>query len=197
MIVLGVMAFLSFVGTVLAYSKKWGPFAMYSESPPVPQNTPQKQPLPSHPPIMTNADKLYETAKNALGTRQTLNNNVPSELGCAEAWSSIAKSAGVSGIPTAGFAGTIAVFDFIKNNPDFQEITFAEPGATIISVTSGNKHGHVGYLAKFNLQYVDDFGIISNDSNTGTVREQWSLSEWQKYYTQTLGLVTHIYKAIG
>lgn len=148
-------------------------------------------------PTMTPAERLYQSAKNALGTHRTLNEAVPPELGCAEALSSIIKDAGVQGIPAQGFAGTIAVSAWIKGNPQFEKIDAPEAGAVIISTSEGATHGHCGVIAQYDLQYNKDWGVISNDSSTGTVREQWSYQNWLKYYRTTLGLGVDIYRRVA
>lgn len=138
----------------------------------------------SYPPV------LYTAAKNALGTHQTLNDNVPADVGCAETVSAILKTAGVQ-VPTEGIAGTSALFAWLKTNPRFTQVASPEAGDIIISATSSMgkiSHGHVGIMAMFNVQYNDDYGIISNDSDTGIVREKWSLKTWISYYQNFGGL---------
>lgn len=147
-----------------------------------------------------NEDKMYNAAKNALGTHKTLDESVPPEVGCAEAWSAVALIAGVHGIPPGGFAGTAQVREFLHTNAQFELITVPEPGATIVSPTgsgNGTVRGHVGVMAKFGTQYINDWGICSNDSNSGLFREQWSLTEWNKYYGVAGKLSVEIYRFKG
>lgn len=146
---------------------------------------------------LTGSQKLYDAAKAAIGTHLTLNAAVPAELGCMEAWSALAKQAGIQGIPDAGFEGTIAGNAYLTSNPSFVEITKPEPGATIVSVSAGDSHGHIGIFGQFGLQYVNDWGILSNDSDTGTLREQWDYQSWLAYYAQGLKLDTHMYRWVG
>lgn len=127
---------------------------------------------------------LYTVAKNSLGTKQTLNDSVPSDVGCSEAVSALVSIAGVS-IPAGGIAGTSQMYTFLQHSPRFLQIAAPEVGAIIISPTSSTgkiAHGHVGVLAMFNVQYNQDWGIISNDSDTGLVHEQWCLKNWINYY---------------
>lgn len=149
---------------------------------------------PTIEPVMTNAQKFYNAAKADLGLHETLNANVPIEVGCAQAWSAIARQAEIEGIPTEGFSSTNQVDAFCASNEQFELITEPEVGATIVSASTLNQHGHVGSFAMFDLQYNNDWGILSNDSNTGTIREQWSYKEWIAYYQNTLGLAIHIYR---
>lgn len=139
-------------------------------------------------------DTFFLSFKNGLGTHQTLDPSVPSELGCAEAWSAMAKRAGVTNIPVTGFPGTAGLDVWLFNNPHFERIALPEVGATIISPTVGSQHGHVGVCGNFNAMYNNDWGIISNDSATGIVREQWSYQAWLNHYHVSLGLAVHIYR---
>lgn len=142
-------------------------------------------------------EKIYEEVVKALGKHETLNNAVDPELGCAEAWSSIAKRAGVQGIPALGYSGTAALYQFLSTDSQFEEIATPEYGATIISPTVGSKHGHVGFFGKYGVQYVNDWGICSNDSSNGLFREQWHYSAWLDYYQKYLGLTVHIFHTKG
>lgn len=151
-------------------------------------------------PITMNEDRMYNCAKNALGTHQTLNDSVAPEVGCAEAWSAIAKLAGVQGIPSLGFAGTAQVWAFLKNSPQFEKIATPEAGATLVSPTgygNGKVRGHVGVLARYGLMYTADWGVCSNDSSTGLFREQWALKEWQQFYGVEGGLPVEMYRFKG
>ena len=143
---------------------------------------------------MTNPEKFYNAAKSDLGLHETLNENVPIEVGCAQAWSAVARQAGVEGIPPTGFSSTNQVDAFCASNEQFELIDGPELGATVVAISTPSEHGHVGSYAMFNVQYNGDWGILSNDSNTGTIREQWSGNEFNQYYKGTLGLVIHIYR---
>jgi hypothetical protein len=39
-------------------------------------------------------------------------------------------------------------------------------------------------LGKYGKLYPKDYGIVSNDSNTGLLLELWDLTRWRKYYGQ-------------
>lgn len=133
---------------------------------------------------------LYTVAKNSLGTHQTLNDTVPPDVGCAECVSSILKTAGIS-VPIEGIAGTSALYTWLQNNPRFTQVASPQAGDIIISPTTSLgkiSHGHVGIMAMYGVQYVDDWGIISNDSDTGLVREKWCLKDWINYYQVYGGL---------
>lgn len=150
-------------------------------------------------PVMTPTEaKIYEVLKEKLGTHLTLNNNVPAEVGCAECASTIFKLSGFT-MPTAGIESTLSLLQWAQANPHLQEISQPEQGAFIINATStgnGTVEGHCGFLAAYGVMYVGDYGICSNDSNTGTLREQWNYQNWVKYYEVAGGMKTHIFRAL-
>jgi hypothetical protein len=74
-----------------------------------------------------------------------------------------------------------------------------EPGALIISPTgygTGRITGHTGFLGKYGKMYPGDYGIVSNDSNSGLLLELWDLTRWQKYYGKQGGLPVAFFRAL-
>lgn len=142
---------------------------------------------------------LYTVAKNALGTKQTLDPSVPSDVGCSEAISAMLKTAGIV-VPQAGIAGTAQLYTWLKNNARFSQIAAPQAGDIIISPTTSLgkiDHGHVGIMAMYNVQYINDYGIISNDSDTGLVREKWCLKDWIAYYQIYGGLDVAYFRLVS
>lgn len=143
-------------------------------------------------------ERLYQVGKDNLGQHLTLNNSVPPEVGCCECASRLFQLAGIS-VPTNGIAGTPAMAAWLLSNPDFLLIDAPEQGAVVIEVTStgnGTVEGHIGMFAAFGLMYVNDWGILSNDSNTGTLREQWNWTDWQDWYEKQGGLKRYIFRPL-
>lgn len=141
---------------------------------------------------------IYTVAKNSLGTHQTLNPEIPIDVGCAEAVSSILKKAGVKNIPELGIPGTASLYDWLSRNPAFKRVQAPEAGAIVVSATgtgNGSVHGHTGIFGKRGLMYLGDFGICSNDSQTGLFLELWSWKRWQQYYMVQGQLTTGIFVA--
>lgn len=148
--------------------------------------------------ITATGEALYNAAKNNLGVHLTLNDTVSPEVGCAECVSKLFAITGIA-VPKNGIPGTAALLSWLESNPDFQEIETAEQGCVIVSATgtgNGSVRGHTGVVCAFNLMYVNDFGITSNDSNTGTLREQWNLKDWLAYYQVTGGLTTKYFRPL-
>lgn len=147
------------------------------------------------------SQKIYDEAKKCLEPvplHVTLNPQVPNDVGCAEAVSYILKNAGIEGIPAEGFPGTIGLWAFLSANPLFICTNFPEAGAILVSVTdtgNGKVEGHTGIVGMFGLQFPEDYGIISNNSDTGLVLETWSWSAWQKNYSELGQLQTGLFVA--
>lgn len=148
----------------------------------------------------TMPQKILTTAKEFLGQHLTLNPSVPPEVGCAEAVSTLLQRAGVSGIPATGFASTLMLYQWMRTNPQlFRGIAEPEPGAILISPTGmGNGHvrGHTGIVGVFGAQYPGDYGICSNDSNSGLFLELWSVQKWQQYYAGYGALPMYYFRAL-
>lgn len=134
---------------------------------------------------------IYETAKSLLGRHLTLDQDVPKSVGCGQAFSFLMKACGYP-IPRNGIAGTIGCNEWLKDNA--VEISEPEQGAIIVSITEGNTHGHIGCIAKYDYMFPDDWGIMSNDSDSGLWEVNWDYTNWRNYYSYKLGLQTKYYK---
>lgn len=145
-------------------------------------------------------DKIRSVLLANLGKHCTLNPQIPADVGCAEAVSYLLKQLGIVDGPE-GIAGTAQLLSWVEGRTEhFTEIDSPEPGALIISATgtgNGSVEGHTGFFGGFGTQYAYDWGIVSNDSNTGLLREQWSFSEWNKWYTQQGGITPRIFRVLG
>lgn len=174
----------------------WLKTLLKSLFPPLTYNNPQvpmEQP-PQILPIMTDSDKIYETAKSFLGLDASPGDEAPSALACAETVNYIVQKA--TGRPVGGETSTAAMWNSLKSDSSRWGAIFASealPGDIIISPTgsvSGARlaHGHVGIVAKF--------GILSNNSETGTLEENYDIPSWTAYYTNFGGLQTLFYRCI-
>lgn len=146
-----------------------------------------------------NATRIYNEAKGCLGKHITLNQNVPNEVGCAEAVSFVLKNAGISGIPAAGYAGTADLYRWLLANPQFHLIEQPEQGAIIISPTgfgNGTIQGHTGILGGYGLQFTNEYGILSNNSDNGLFEEKWNLLTWWEHYGLKGHLPVAIFRAV-
>lgn len=149
--------------------------------------------IPSPPPMPTNQEKLYQTAKFCLGKHMIITPHVPNLLGCASSVSGVLQTAGYHGLPVQGIAGTATLYDFLRESVDFEETDSFDRGIIIISQSGVAgavlEHGHVGIMG--------DSGILSNDSDTGLWREEWTLSKWIAYYHDYGKLPVHGFRWLG
>ena len=125
-------------------------------------------------PLMTELQKIYSIAKESIGTHMTLDESVPISVGCAEAVSKVLWEAGLP-IPAKGIPGTFDLLKWLETN--LKEVDTYTVGAVIISATgtgNGRIRGHTGICAQY--------GILSNESQTGLLREQWDIASWTDYY---------------
>lgn len=149
---------------------------------------------PPMPPI-TNREKIYNEAKALLGTDASPGDQAPSALACAETVNYIVQQA--TGRPVGGTTSTAAMWQALKADGARWQAIFASealPGDIIISPTgsvAGARltHGHVGVVAKY--------GILSNNSETGTLAENYDIQSWTKYYSDFGGLPTLFYRCIA
>lgn len=136
-------------------------------------------PKPAMP--QTNSDKIYQYAKAHLGMDASPNDLAPSALACAETVSNILFKA--TGVKVGGVihTSTTTLYRAVLNSPSFESVTEddAEPGTLVISPTgySGlgpQAHGHTGIVARF--------GILSNDSESGHLEENYTKESWRMYF---------------
>lgn len=140
--------------------------------------------------------KIHDVLITYLGKHCTLNPQIPPDVSCAEAVSFLLKELGIED-GVQGIAGTNALLTWVVAQPHlFQEIYAPEESALLISATgtgNGLVEGHTGFFGGLGTQYPHDWGIVSNNSQTGLLGEQWSWNtkpqSWTANYTQ-LGAIT-------
>lgn len=142
---------------------------------------------------LSTSEKIYQEAKSSLGKHMTLNDSIPAEVGCSEAICAILKNVGIS-VPTNGIPGTANLAEWLKNNPNFGSIDTIHSelgrGTIIVSPTgqgNGSVRGHTGILG--------DYGILSNDSQSGLFLELWTLDKWNQFYGKQGGLPILLFEA--
>lgn len=142
--------------------------------------------------------KIYNNLLKYFETHVTLNNAVPAEVGCAEAVSFILQKSDITGIPAQGIASTFNLMEWLLENPNFNVLQEPQEGAILVSATgtgNGTVEGHTGVFGAFGKVFDNEWGIVSNDSNSGLLLELWNWKNWQKYYVQKGGLRTLIFLA--
>lgn len=136
-------------------------------------------------PVETNKEKLYRFAKAALGTDASPYDLASDEYGCADSVNQLFLKAFGRPIAVPGVS-TLQLYDVMRSDPRFQEVYEGDFGDIVISPTTyghnpAMPNGHVGICAKF------DGGIMSNDSNTGLWRENFTKTSWHARYADKGG----------
>jgi len=137
----------------------------------------------------SNAEKIYQAAKDALGTEASPRDIAPDELGCAETADEIVKRATgkyVNGTTKTVTISTAEMYKILSRNPEWEEIYLPEKGALIISPTVGKNVGHVGICGIY--------GIMSNNSPTGTFEQNFTYDGWDRYYRVRKKLEIHYFR---
>lgn len=128
--------------------------------------------------MKSNREILYDTAASFIGRDASPNDVAPDELGCAESVQDVHKAAFGSYLG-ANIVSTASLYQTLCARHDFAKVLNPLPGDIIISPTgmggkNGVLNGHTGIIAKY--------GILSNDSRTGTWEENYTLDAWRRYY---------------
>lgn len=143
----------------------------------------------------TNGQKLYATAASFLDKTVAPLNAIDAYgvLGCAITLNILAEKAW--GTQIGGGYSTAALWECLKDTSKFESVTTgnALPGDIIIAPSGSNAnarlaHGHVGIVAKY--------GILSNNSETGTLEETFDVASWIAYYTTYGGIPTLCYRPL-
>ena len=150
---------------------------------------PIPDPTPIAVPVETDRERLYNLEWSLKGKYLTLNPTVSKNLNCAQCVSFILNKAGYK-IPKGGISGTYTMYEFLmKSYTQVSKNEFSK-GDIIISVTGmgiKGSRGHVGI-------YDGVSRILSNDSNTGLLKDNWTLTGWIGKYQTTQKMPTFYFR---
>lgn len=136
--------------------------------------------LNSRPQVTPTGSKLYAVAKANLNTDVTPKDDVPDNVACAQTLTTlISKVIDFPIIP-----GTSSLFTYLKKHASFTEVYSPQPGDVILSPTgygNGKITGHCGVIG-------ENGRILSNDSPTGLLKDNWTLVNWKNHYGVKGGL---------
>lgn len=166
-----------------------GYFAKKPEDPeeliaPEPVEEPKEPVKEEPPPMKTNREKLYDAAYACLGIDMAPTQDY---LGCAEAWSFVAKKAGVKGLPKGGILGTAELAKWLATH--FTRVDVPEYGDTAIFPTgagNGTVRGHVFIVGKHKW--------MSNNSQTFLWDDHWTGKEALAHYHKKGGIKPQYYR---
>lgn len=144
-----------------------------------------------NPKPMTNQEKLVAAAKNALGENLSKGTGVPPQVACAISVNVVHNRA--FGYPIGGGASTAELYQALLVSPYFKQVEVPVSGCVVISPTGQGTnpmypHGHVGI--------VGNYGICSNDSETGLFSENYNAATWRNQFSITEGYPIYWFERI-
>lgn len=141
-----------------------------------------------------NSILIYGTALRYLDTDPTPEDNIPDDVGCAEAVEKIVEEATGEYLNCSG--STYKLKAILDSSSNWVKIDKPETGAIILSATgygNGNlKHGHTGIVEVVG----DVVNIISNSSKDGLLKRSYTLDTWNARYRDIGGFPVDFYKKI-
>ena len=139
-------------------------------------------------PDYSNSGRVYLACLSKLGKDASPKDLVDDDVGCAETVSTILHELWAD-IPV--ISGTYTLWDYLKFSGKFKEILIPQSGDIVISPTgTGNgriKNGHVGFVGEGEV-------IISNDSSTGLLLENYTRSAWKAKFVTLGGFPMRYYR---
>lgn len=140
-------------------------------------------------PNETNQEALLRIAKENLGRDVTPEDNVPDEIGCAEALSTIIKKLD-NDFPI--IPHTMNLYKEMTRRKEFQLSLNIEAGSIIISPTGKGNPGTIGHCGII----VENNKIASNNSYTGKWEVTHTIDSWVNYYRIKRGFPIYILKMV-
>lgn len=128
-------------------------------------------------PVETFSQKIYNEAKASLGRK--IAPTSLAELGCAITIYRILENCGLP-LYVKDPTSTASLYEALETSPDWTPAMTPQAGDVIVSPTgkqgpnSPLQHGHTGIVL--------NYGIGSNDSYTGTFRENFTLEGWKQHF---------------
>lgn len=146
--------------------------------------------IPTPPPTTSNRDKLHSVALASINTDASPRDLADDELACAESVSNLIKKV-YPEFPI--FLSTALLKTELMRNPHFKSTLTPSPGCVIISPTGeGNAtmpHGHTGIMT-------DDQFVISNDSSSGLMKKNYTLTSWVNRYRKQGGYHVYLFEPL-
>ncbi len=139
-----------------------------------------------------NSLKVYTCAKEAINATLVPANDDP-ELGCAISVSVLIREKAEIDIKET--VSTAELLQELIDSPKFVEVQVPLAGDIVVAATGTSKipntpvpHGHTGICAYY--------GIISNDSSTGLMGENYTLDSWKQRYDVLGGYTSRFFRAV-
>jgi len=178
--------------TIFQVLLKYGLISFFAEAwrrfwKPAIDTSPTVPPVPAPAPE-SNRERLHEEALLSIGTDASPLDHTPDEFGCAESLSLIVRRA----FPDfkAPFTSTIDLAAYLDKRTDlFKRTIIYKPGCIIVSPRVGTVPGHCGF-------FTDGSRIISNDSKSGLMQNNYSWNGWVQEFKDRRGLRIFIWEPL-
>lgn len=144
-----------------------------------------KKPVPIVPPTPPVVAKLSlsDVAKSYIGKDASPLNKAPQNLACVEGACTVIQQI-IPDFPS--LLSTIKLDEALKKHPRCKATLTPEKDCVLVAITKGKETGHAGFL-------IENYRVISNDSTTGKMADNYSFINWVSYF-RGRGLITNIYK---
>lgn len=139
---------------------------------------------------LTNAQCLYNTAYSSIGRDMSPNDVAPDNLACMESLDGVWFAAfGSHLLASADRLSTARGYASMLTDPRLKQIGIPVIGCIVIdptgTSTKGAEHGHTGIWG------AED--VMSNDSNSGLWRANYTHEAWRQVFEVTLGFKSHYF----
>lgn len=150
----------------------------------MPPETPEIAPVV---PLPSLAFLITEEAKQWEGRDASPRGLAPQEVSCAEGVSNILHRV-LHEFPE-GIVSTASLFGRLLEDTHFTPVLTPSPGCVIVSPRTQMTFGHAGI-------FIEDDVILSNDSKTGTMQQNYTFDTWIHEMKVRRGLHTYIFKPV-
>lgn len=137
------------------------------------------QPIPQPIPVLSNREKLHELALSSIGTDASPDDHAPDEFGCSESLSAIIQA--LHHDFSSEILSTAQLANTLDDDKRFRRTVIPKRGCIIVSPRTSEINGHCGI-------WTEGERIISNDSKTGLMKNNYSFASWVKTFKEGRGL---------
>ena len=143
------------------------------------------EPKPPTEAQISSTERLIAAVKESIGKDASPENKASKEVGCAESISNLLHS--VFPEFPAGVVSTANLFLKLRQSPLFKGVLEPKAGGIVISPRTETINGHVGC-------FITDTEIVSNDSATGLMKQNYRWNEWIEEFKNKRGLRIYLFQ---
>lgn len=129
---------------------------------------------------------LADITRCFIGIDVTPENLALNEVACAESVSKILHL--IMDFPE-GILSTANLFNTLNKSKLFRQTTTPIAGCIVVSPRTSDVNGHTGI-------FIDNVNIVSNDSRTGKMKQNYTWTTWQKTFVRGRNLKVYLFEII-